>query len=221
MVIAFHIVCILLIIGAVCLFWKNSSGNSMMTKGQKILASFQIVLCGCFFALCLSDVLDIKVSFSSVRLFLNIFYGLAFLSLSVFALSNLRMKKPTHMQMIVSACAALIAVQCFVFPYGPESEIKRICEAVEGIIVFTLLVLLITRINDGQYGLRALMTIVILEFAVAVVNTAIPMATITEDVESIDIPMNYLSLYMRPVIFSSLALVYRVWLDLQEAGEKG
>ena len=65
------------------------------------------------------------------------------------------------------------------------------------------------------------MTIVILEFAVAVVNTAIPMATITEDVESIDIPMNYLSLYMRPVIFSSLALVYRVWLDLQEAGEKG
>ena len=55
----------------------------------------------------------------------------------------------------------------------------------------------------------------------AVVNTAIPMAAITEDIQSIDIPMNYLSLYMRPVIFSSLALVYRVWLDLQKAKEKG
>ena len=65
------------------------------------------------------------------------------------------------------------------------------------------------------------MIIVILEFAVAVINTAFPMAAIREDVQSIDIPMNYLALYMRPVIFSSLALVYRVWLDLQKAREIG
>ena len=77
------------------------------------------------------------------------------------------------------------------------------------------------RYDDETNDRRALIIIVILEFAMAVVNTAIPMATITEDIQSIDIPMNYLSLYMRPVIFSSLALVYRVWLDLQKAKEKG
>ena len=53
---------------------------------------FQIVLCGFFFALCLSDVLDIRVNFSAVRLFLNIFYALTFLSLTAFALSDLHQK---------------------------------------------------------------------------------------------------------------------------------
>ncbi len=214
--IAFLIAGILLIIGAVLLFLKHSSGNSLMTKGQKILAAFQIVLCGSFFALCLSDALDIKVSFSGVRLFLNIFYSMAFLSLNVFALSNLRLKKPVHMQIIVSTCAALIAAQCFVFPYGTASEIKRICEAVEGIAVFAMLVLLAAGINNEKYGWKALLIIVVLESAVAVLNTVFPMATVTEDIQSTDILMNYLALYMRPVIFSSLALVYRVWLDLQK-----
>ncbi len=217
---AFRIVCVILIIGAVLLFLKNSSGNSLMTKGQKLLAAFQIVLCGGFFALCLSDVLDIKVSFSAVRLFLNIFYSLAFLSLSVFALSNLRLKKRIHMQMIVSACAALIAVQCFVFPYEAPNEFLRVCQAAEGIAVFTLLVLLAAGISDEKYGRRALIAIAALEFAVALLNTVFPMATVTEEIQSIDIPMNYLSLYMRPVLFSSLALVYRVWLDLQRDGGK-
>ena len=40
------------------------------------------------------------------------------------------------------------------------------------------------------------------------------------DIQRIDVPMNYLSLYMRPVIFSTLALIYRVWLDLQKAGNQ-
>ena len=40
--------------------------------------------------------------------------------------------------MIVSFCAALIAVQCFVFPYDAANEFIRIFEAVEGIAVFDL-----------------------------------------------------------------------------------
>ena len=71
MEIAFQIVSVILIIGAVLLFLKRSSRNTMITKFQKTLAVFQIVLCGSFFALCLSDVLDIRVSFSAVRVFLN------------------------------------------------------------------------------------------------------------------------------------------------------
>ena len=215
--IAFQIVSVILIIGAVLLFCKRTSGNTIITKGQKALSVFQIILCGGFFALCLSDVLDINVNFSAVRFFLNIFYALTFLSLTAFALSDLKQKKQKHVQMIVCFCAALIAVQCFVFPYDAENEFIRICEAVEGIVVFTMLIVLVTKINDGKYGQRVLFAVVLLELAVAVLNTVLPMASITEDIQIIDIPMNYMALYMRPVIFSSLALIYRIWLDLHEA----
>ena len=215
--IAFQIVSVILIIGAVLLFCKRTSRNTIITKGQKALAVFQIVLCGGFFALCLSDVLDININFSAVRFFLNIFYALTFLSLTAFALSNLKQKQQKHIQMIVCFCAALIAVQCFVFPYDAENEFIRICEAVEGIVVFTMLIILVTKINDGKYGQRVLFAVVLLELAVAVLNTVLPMASITEDIQIIDIPMNYMALYMRPVIFSSLALIYRIWLDLHEA----
>ena len=217
----FQIVCIILIIGAVLLFLKKSSGNTVITKKQKALSVFQIVLGGFYFALCLSDVLDIKANFSAVRFFMNIFYALAFLSLTAFALSDLQQKKEKHIRMIVSFCAALIAAQCFVFPYDAENEFIRILQAVEGIAVFTMLIVLVTRINDGKYGQRALIVIVLMELAVAILNTALPMASITEDIQIIDIPMNYAALYMRPAIAGSLALVYRIWLDLCEAGAKG
>ena len=218
--VAFQIVSIILIIGAVFLFWKRSSRNTVITKAQKALSVFQIVLCGYFFALCLSDVLDLKVNFSSVRLFLNIFYALAFLSLTAFALSDLQRKKQKDIQIILCCCAALIAAQCFVFPYDAETEFLRICEAVEGIVVFTMLILLVTKINDTKFCQKALTVIVLLELAIAVLNTVLPMSSITEDIQSIDIPMNYMSLYMRPVIFSSLALIYRIWLDLCKAQRK-
>ena len=220
MAVVFQIVSVILIIGAVFLFLKKSSGNTMITKFQKALAVFQIILCGGFFALCLSDVLDIRVSFSAVRLFLNIFYALAFLSLAAFALSDLRKKKQKHIRMVVCFCAALIAAQCFVYPYDAENEFIRICEAAEGIAVFTMLILLAAKISNEKYGQNALLVIVLLELAIAVLNTVLPMASITEDIQHIDIPMNYLSLYMRPVIFSSLALIYRIWLDLYKAGNR-
>ena len=219
MEIAFQIVSIILIIGAVLLFWKKNSGNPVITNFQKALVVFQIVLCGGFFALCVSDVLDIRVNFSAVRVSLNVFYALVFLSLTAFGLSGLEQKKQKYMRLIVCLCAALIAMQCFVFPYDAKNEFMRICEAVEGIAVFTMLIVLATQINNEKYGQSALFVIILLEIAVAVFNTVQPMASITEDIQSIDIPMNYLALYMRPVIFASLALVYRTWMDLYKAGK--
>lgn len=219
MEIAFQIVSVILIIGAVLLFWKKNSGNPVITNFQKALVVFQIVLCGGFFALCVSDVLDIRVNFSAVRVSLNVFYALVFLSLTAFALSGLEQKKQKYMRLIVCLCAALIAMQCFVFPYDAKNEFMRICEAVEGIAVFTMLIVLATQINNEKYGQSALFVIILLEIAVAVFNTVQPMASITEDIQSIDIPMNYLALYMRPVIFASLALVYRTWMDLYKAGK--
>ena len=219
MEIAFQVVSVILIIGAVLLFWKKNSGNPVITNFQKALVVFQIVLCGGFFALCVSDVLDIRVNFSAVRVSLNVFYALVFLSLTAFALSGLEQKKQKYMRLIVCLCAALIAMQCFVFPYDAKNEFMRICEAVEGIAVFTMLIVLATQINNEKYGQSALFVIILLEIAVAVFNTIQPMASITEDIQSIDIPMNYLALYMRPVIFASLALVYRTWMDLYKAGK--
>lgn len=219
MEIAFQVVSIILIIGAVLLFWKKNSGNPVITNFQKALVVFQIVLCGGFFALCVSDVLDIRVNFSAVRVSLNVFYALVFLSLTAFALSGLEQKKQKYMRLIVCLCAALIAMQCFVFPYDAKNEFMRICEAVEGIAVFTMLIVLATQINNEKYGQSALFVIILLEIAVAVFNTMQPMASITEDIQSIDIPMNYLALYMRPVIFASLSLIYRTWMDLYKAGK--
>ena len=217
----FQIISIVLIIGTVFLFRTKISDKTMITKGQKALAVFQIVLCGGFFALCLSDVLDIKANFSAVRLFLNLFYALAYLSMTAFALSDLEQKKEKHIRIIICSCAALIAVQCFIFPYEAKNEFMRVCQAIEGIAVYTMLIILAVRIGDEKYGKRALFVIVLLELAAAVLNTVLPMASITEDIQRIDIPMNYASLYMRPVIFSSLALIYRIWLDLKKRKPAG
>lgn len=74
-----------------------------------------------------------------------------------------------------------------------------------------------TMITKGQ---RALTVIVALELAVAVLNTELPTAFITDDIQITDIPMNFLALYMRPVIFASLALIHRIWLDLHKAGSQ-
>ena len=220
MEIVFQVVSIILIIGAVLLFLKKTSGNTLITKGQRALAVFQIVLCGGFFALCISDVLDIRVNFSAVRVFMNLFYALTFLSLTVFAMSDLQRIKQRHIQTIVCACAALVAIQCFIFPYDANNTFKRVFEAVEGLAVYTMLFILATRISNRKYGQIALAVIVVLELAVAVLNTVLPMASITEDIQKIDIPMNYLALYMRPVIFASLALTYRIWLDLKGMNSK-
>ena len=217
---AFLIVSIILIIGAELLYWKKSSRNTMITKGQRALAVFQIALCGGFFFLCLSAVLDIKVNFSAVRTAVNIYYAMTFLSMTAFALSDLHKKKEKNVRIIVCLCAALIAVQCFVFPYDAQNEFIRILEAVEGIAVFTMLIILATRISDEKYGQRALAVIVALELAVAVLNTELPTAFITDDIQITDIPMNFLALYMRPVIFASLALIHRIWLDLHKAGSQ-
>lgn len=47
----------------------------------------------------------------------------------------------------------------------------------------------------------------------AIENVAVPMSSITDDFQLVDIPLNYASLFMRPVLFSSLTLVYSVWRD--------
>ena len=94
------------------------------------------MLCGWFFALCVSDVLDFGVNFSAVRVILDFFYALAFLSLSVYAQFTKHKNDDCDMRFVIAAFIVLIGIQCFVFPYEKEQEALRIFESVEGAIVF-------------------------------------------------------------------------------------
>lgn len=212
--VVFQIICILLIIAAIFFYIRrNPASGSAATKSQRILAICQIAICGGFFALSLSDFLDLGVNFSAVRLVLDIFYDLAFLSLALYVLFNINKDRTVFFSVVVWVCVCLIAVQCFVFPYETELELLRILEAVEGVVVFSLLLIFALNIRRARFGRAALLIVVILELAVAIVQTIVPTAMITGDIQSIDIPMNYIALYMRPVLFASLALAYRSWLD--------
>lgn len=192
---------------------ESRSSGTGATKGQLLLAGFQFLLCGWFFALCLSDVLDITVSFSYVRLVLNIFYGIAFLAVSIYTLLMKYRKNVRDLKLVLITYILLIGLQCSVFPYGTENELLRIFEAVEGAVVFGLLIAVLIRISDEKFCQRSLFIATILELAVAAEKTIVPFSTITDDIQLIDIPLNYAALFMRPVLFASLALIYRVWMD--------
>ena len=73
------------------------------------------------------------------------------------------------------------------------------------------------RMDRPQFGQACLVAIVVLELVVACENAAVPFSAIIGDFQLVDIPLNYASLFMRPVLFGSLALAYRAWLDHRRA----
>ena len=211
---AFQVICAVLIIAAVIFFiYKNKNDQTGMTTPQMVLAAFQIVLCGWFFALCVSDVLDLPVSFSYERLIVNIFYAIAFLALSLYTLFCQRKENSAFLKGVICAYIALIAVQCFVFPYGTENVLLRIFEALEGAVVFGLLIAVLFKLEDASFTAASLFGATILEFLIAVENMVVPFSSVTDDIQPVDIPLNYAALFMRPVLFASLTLSYRVWLN--------
>ena len=211
---ALQIVCVLFILFVMVFFLRrNKASQSGASGSQMALAVFQIMLCGWFFALCLSDVLDIKANFSYVRFVVNIFYAAAFLSISVYTLFYKHKDANKYLKGVIWAYIVLIAVQCFAFPYGTETEWVRVFESLEGAVVFGLLVALLFRLEDPTIGQNILLCATILELIVAVENVIAPFSSITDDYQLVDIPLNYAALFMRPVLFASLALAYRVWLN--------
>ena len=214
MAIALQIICLVFIAAAVVFFiMRQRRAQTKTSAPQTALAVFQVVLCGMFFALCISDVLDFRVNFSYERLAVNIFYCIAFLAIAVYTLFNRFKERAVYLKGVIWADIVLIAVQCFAFPYGTENEFLRVFESIEGAVVFGLLVALLLKLRNVSFGQRSLLAITVLELIVAVENTIVPFASITGDFQAVDIPLNYAALYMRPVIFASLALAYRAWLD--------
>ena len=108
---ALQIICAALIIAAVVFFFfffrKAQFGA---TTGQMILSVIQIILCGWFFALCISDILDIPVSFSPERLILMIVYALAFLALTIFTLFTQHKESSIHLRLVFFAVILLIVL---------------------------------------------------------------------------------------------------------------
>ena len=214
MAIALQIICAALIISAALFFvHKSRRAYEKATKGQIALAVFQIILCGWFFSLCVSDVLDIQVNFSLERIVVDLFYCIAFLAIAVYVLFNEFKEEAIYFKGVIWAYLVLIIVQCFVFPYGTEERMLQIFEDVEGAVIFGLLIALLLRLEDGPFGQRCLIVITALELIVTVENVTVPFASIVNDFQAVDIPLNHASLFMRPVLFASLALAYRVWLE--------
>ena len=219
MAIVVQIVCVLFILAAIIVFTrKNSRTQTGSSKLQIALALYQIVLCGWFFALCVSDILDIKVNYSYVRFVVNVFYALAFLAVTVYTFIYKNKGEDRYFRCMVWSFIALTAVQCFVFPYGTENEIMRIIEAVEGAVVFGFLIALLFKLDSAAFCKKILITTVVMELFIAVENLIMPFASITDDFQIVDIPLNYAALFMRPVLFASLALLYQVRLDKKKHG---
>lgn len=214
MAIVLQVVCVLFIFAAVIVFARmNSRARTGSTKLQMALALYQVVLCGWFFALCVSDILDVSVYFSYVRFLVNVFYGLTFLAVNVYTFVYKNRGEDRYFRCLVWSYVALTAVQCFVFPYETENEVMRIIEAVEGAAVFGFLIALLFKLESEAFCKRILLASVLLELFIALENLAMPFASITGDFQIVDIPLNYAALFMRPVLFASLALLYQVRLD--------
>ena len=212
--IVLQVCCVMLIMAAAIYFIRrNKATHAKATVWQNALAVFQIVLCGWFFSLCVSDYLDFQVSFSLERVVVNIFYIIAFLAIAAYVLFNEFKEGAAYLKGVVWAYLALILVQCFVFPYGTEDWVLKVFESVEGAVVFGLLVAFLLRMENATFGRICLFAIVVLELIVAAENVIVPFSTITSDLQAIDIPLNYAALFMRPALFASLALAYQVWLE--------
>lgn len=142
----------------------------------------------------------------------NIFYIISFLALTIYVHFYRFKEEAIYFKGVIWAYLVLVIVQCFVFPYGTEDRLLQIFENVEGAVIFGLLIALLLKLEDAKFGQRCLIVITVLELIVAVENTIVPFTSIKNDFQAIDIPLNYASLFMRPVLFASLALAYRVWL---------
>ena len=127
-----------------------------------------MALCGYFFALCLSDVMDVRSDFSVVRFVLNCFYDLAFLALTAYVLFFSDRENDNWFRAVVWSGILLIAVQCLGYPYGAESEALRIIEALEGAAVFGLLIAFSMRLRDAGFGQKCLAAIILMELLDAI-----------------------------------------------------
>ncbi len=204
----FQAMCVALIAAASVVYMRrNRPLRRKATRGQYMLVFFQIVLCGSYFVLCLSDYLAVRTGPDRARMISDAIYILMFLTLGVYSLLLSRLSSDMYIRGTLAVFAALTAAQCFVFPEEALGTAGRIAAQAGGALAAAALVAALLRIRSASFVRMCLIGIIALELGVAVWNLLSSVRI------SADEPRRYAAFFMRTALFSTLALDYRVWLD--------
>ena len=76
------------------------------------------------------------------RFALNLLADVAFLLLGLYVFFFNRKQSSAYFKAVVWTSIVFIGTQCFVFPYRTETGLMRVLEAIEGAVVFGLLIAL-------------------------------------------------------------------------------
>ena len=199
--------CVALIAAASVLYMRGARPlRRKATRGQYMLVFFQIILCGSYFALCLSDYLFARAVPDQERMISDMIFLLMFLALGVYALFLSRLNSDLYIRGTLAILAALTAAQCFVFP-DDASGTGRVAAGAVGALTAAALIVSLLRIRSASFVQKCMIGIIALELSLAVWNV------FTAARLSADEPRRYAAFFMRTALFSTLALAYRVWLD--------
>ena len=210
----FKVVCLVLILLVLFIYLRTSKkSGEKLSKLQLIIVSVQILIAGYFFALCLSDFYAVAKNFSIERLVADIFCDIAYLLLTIYILFYNRKKEEGYFKVVIWAAISFIAVQCFVVPYRNEFSTMKIFETIEGAVVYGILIAMVLNLKKASFGKKCMLIVVVLELIVAIANILAPLKSIVEDVQTVGVSLNYQALFVRPVLFVSIALAYLFWLE--------
>lgn len=210
----FKIVCLILILLVLFIYLRNSKkSGEKLSKLQLIIVSVQIFIAGYFFALCLSDFYAIAKSFSIERLVADIFCDIAYLMLTIYILFYNRKKEEGYFKVVIWAAIGFIAIQSFVVPYRNEFSAMKIFETIEGAVVYGILIAMVLNLKKASFGKKCMLIVVALELIVAFANILAPLKPIARDIQAVDMSLNYQALFVRPVLFISIAFAYLAWID--------
>ena len=192
--------------------WKLKKSGEKVTKLQLIIASVQLVICSYFFALCVSDFFEISKHFSLERLVADIFCDIAFLVLIIYILFYNR-KEEGYFKIVLWAAINFIGVQSFVVPYRSEFSLMKIFETIEGAVVYGILIAMVLNLRSASFCKKCIFIVIALEMIISILNVFIPIKSVEVEYHSIDIFINLQALFVRPVLFGSIALAYFAWID--------
>ena len=205
----FQALCVALIAAASIVYIRSNRRplRRKATRGQYMLVFFQIILCGSYFVLCLSDYLAVRTGPDRARMISDMIYILMFLTWGVYSLFLSRLNSDMYIRGTLAVFAALTAAQCFIFPEDAPGTAGKIVAQAGGALVTAALIASLLRIRSASFVRMCMIGIVALELGVAV------WSLLSAARLSADEPRRYAAFFMRTALFSTLALDYRVWLD--------
>ena len=205
------LVFILLVLFIYLLKYKKTGEKA--SKLQLLIALVQLIICTYFFALCVSDFFEISKHFSLERLVADIFCDIAYLLLIVYLLFYNRKEEEGYFKVVLWAAINYIGVQSFVVPYRSGISVMKIFETIEGAAVYGILIAMVLNLRKATFCKKCILIVIALEMIVSILNVFMPIKSVEVEYRSIDIFLNLQALFVRPVLFGSIALAYLAWFD--------